>query len=180
MMQLEFGGAAVSPCAAGETVIGSAPGSAIVLEGEGVQPRHAIVQGTAAGRRRASGRPRPEAEIIVNGVRLGADPTPRAARRQDPDRRARDPRGRIRPRRAAPSCSTPAPSPTWCPAASTKPATPAATGGRLVCLTDGREYTIGREPARVRPGRGLATSWSRERGVAPSRRDPGRRRRATS
>jgi hypothetical protein len=43
MMQLEFGGARI-PVPAGETIIGSAPGSAIVLEGEGVRARHAIVQ----------------------------------------------------------------------------------------------------------------------------------------
>ena len=48
MMHLEFGGKRV-PVAAGETVIGSAPGCAIVLEGEGVQPRHAVVHGNPQG-----------------------------------------------------------------------------------------------------------------------------------
>jgi hypothetical protein len=46
-----------------------------MLEGEGILPRHAIVQGTAQGAaalRAAS----PDAEIVVNGVRLGVDPTP--------------------------------------------------------------------------------------------------------
>ena len=48
MMHLEIGGARV-PVPVGETIIGSAPGSAIVLEGEGVQPRHAILLGTPQG-----------------------------------------------------------------------------------------------------------------------------------
>ncbi len=48
MIHLEVGGKRY-PVAAGETVIGSAPGSAIILEGEGIRPRHAVVQGTAAG-----------------------------------------------------------------------------------------------------------------------------------
>ena len=61
--------------AAGETVIGSGAGRARVAEGKGVHPRHAVVQGTPAGRPR-SGRASPSAEILVNGVRLGADPTP--------------------------------------------------------------------------------------------------------
>src|SRR6478736_2574570 len=74
MMHLEFGGARI-PVRAGETIIGSAPGCAIMLEGEGILPRHAIVQGTAQGAaalRTAS----PDAEILINGIRLGADPTP--------------------------------------------------------------------------------------------------------
>src|SRR5215213_8456758 len=74
MMHLEIGGARL-PVPAGESIIGSAPGSAIVLEGEGVRPRHAVLQGTpqgAAAIRAAD----PEAELLVNGIRLGADPTP--------------------------------------------------------------------------------------------------------
>ena len=81
MMHLEIGGERY-PMAAGETVIGSAPGSAIVLEGEGVQPRHAVVQGTAAGRRRhpgGSGRGGGEGQRRSPGRRSH----PGAARRQD-------------------------------------------------------------------------------------------------
>ena len=74
MMHLEFGGARI-PVPAGETLIGSAPGCAIVLEGEGVQPRHAILLGTAQGAA-AIRAGEPGAELLVNGVRLGADPTP--------------------------------------------------------------------------------------------------------
>ena len=74
MMQLEFGGARI-PVPAGETIIGSAPDCAIVLEGEGVRPRHAIVQGTPQGAA-AIRAGEPDAELLVNGVRLGSDPTP--------------------------------------------------------------------------------------------------------
>jgi pSer/pThr/pTyr-binding forkhead associated (FHA) protein len=133
--------------AAGETVIGSASDSAVVLPGEGVHPRHAVVQGTpgaASIRAAASG-----AEILVNGVRLGAEPTPllhgdkiaigthellvvdsaRAGSTQLFDSGAFADL-------VAPPVSSKA---------------PGKTGGRLVCLTDGREYTIG--PASLTFGR---------------------------
>ncbi len=74
MMHLEFGGARI-PVAAGETIIGSAPGCAILLEGEGVRPRHAILQGTVQGAA-AIRAGEAEAELFVNGVRLSVDPTP--------------------------------------------------------------------------------------------------------
>lgn len=140
MIHLEIGGARV-PVPAGETLIGSAPGSAIVLEGEGVRPRHAILQGTPQGA--AAIRPAEAgAELFVNGVRLGADPTPvlhgdkiqigpheilavdvrRVGNTQLFDSGAFA--DLVPPRPSAPSAPT------------------GATGGRLVCLTDGREYTI--------------------------------------
>jgi pSer/pThr/pTyr-binding forkhead associated (FHA) protein len=140
MMHLEIGGARI-PVPAGETIIGSAPGCAIVLEGEGVQPRHAILQGTpqgAAAIRAAA----PGVELLVNGVRLGADPTPvlhgdkiqigphellavdsrRVGNTQLFDSGAFT--DLVPPRPSGPSAAT------------------GPTGGRLVCLTDGREYTI--------------------------------------
>ena len=140
MMHLEFGGARI-PVPAGETVIGSAPGCAIVLEGEGVRPRHAILQGTPQGAA-AIRAGEPDAELLVNGVRLGADPTPvlhgdkiqigpheilavdarRTGHTQLFDSGAF---ADLTPPRTS---------------AATAPA--GATGGRLVCLTDGREYTI--------------------------------------
>jgi pSer/pThr/pTyr-binding forkhead associated (FHA) protein len=138
MMHLEFGGARI-PVPAGETIIGSAPGSAVMLEGVGILPRHAIVQGTpqgAAALRAAS----PDAEIVVNGVRLGADPTPilhgdkiqigsheilavdsrRVGSTQLFDSGAF---ADLVPPRVQAQAS-------------------GASGGRLVCLTDGREYTM--------------------------------------
>jgi pSer/pThr/pTyr-binding forkhead associated (FHA) protein len=140
MMHLEFGGARI-PVPAGESVIGSAPGSAVVLSGEGVLAQHAVVQGSpqgAAAIRAAT----PEAEVVVNGVRVGADPTPllhgdkiqigsheilavdsrRTGNTQLFDSGAFA--DLVPQRRPAP----PAPS--------------SATGGRVVCLTDGREYPI--------------------------------------
>lgn len=74
MIQIEVGGRrhAVS---AGEFVLGSEPGSGILLEGPDVLTRHAIVELLTTGEaaiRVAS----PSAEVRVNGVRLGAEPTP--------------------------------------------------------------------------------------------------------
>src|SRR6185437_14364292 len=118
MMNLEFGGARI-PVPAGETIIGSAPSCAIVLEGEGVQPRHAILQGTPQGAAAIRGGA-PGAELLLNGVQVGAD---RVGNTQLFDSGAfTDLAPPVRP----PAASTPT----------------GATGGRLVCLTDGREYTI--------------------------------------
>ena len=145
MMHLEIGGVRV-PVAAGETIIGSAPGCAILLEGEGVQPQHAVVQGTtqgAAAIRSAT----PDAELLVNGVRMGADPTP--VLHGDKIQIGRHEILAVDSRRAghtqlfdsgAFTDLVPAPRPT------TSDTSTAPTGGRLVCLTDGREYTVGPNP----------------------------------
>ena len=74
MIQIEVGGRrhAVS---SGEFVLGSDPSSGIFLEGPDVLTRHAIVELLSSGEaaiRVAS----PAAEVRVNGVRLGAEPTP--------------------------------------------------------------------------------------------------------
>jgi pSer/pThr/pTyr-binding forkhead associated (FHA) protein len=143
MIQLKFGGE-VYPIAAGETIIGSASDSAVVLEGEGVLPRHAVVQGApprAAAIRSASA----EAEVRVNGVRLGSDPTPllhgdkieigaHSILVVDPDRAGSTQlfdsgafADLVPPRPARSSGGT-------------------TSGGRLVCLTDGREYSVGSQP----------------------------------
>jgi pSer/pThr/pTyr-binding forkhead associated (FHA) protein len=139
MMHLEFGGARI-PVPAGETIIGSAPGSAVMLEGAGILPRHAIVQGTpqgAAALRAAS----PDAEIVVNGVRLGADPTPilhgDKIQIGSHEILAVDSR-RVGSTQLFDSGAF---------ADLTPPRVQAqgaagASGGRLVCLTDGREYTM--------------------------------------
>lgn len=143
MMQLEIGGKRI-PIAAGETIIGSAPGSAIVLEGEGVLPRHAVVTGTpqgAAAIRTAD----PGAELLINGVRLGSDPTP--VLHGDKIEVAGHELLVVDPRRsghtqlfdsgAFADLAPPPPRPS--------PPSP-ATSGRLVCLTDGREYALGSDP----------------------------------
>jgi pSer/pThr/pTyr-binding forkhead associated (FHA) protein len=141
MMHLEIGGARV-PVPAGETIIGSAPGSAIVLEGEGVQPRHAILLGTpqgAAAIRAAA----PDVDLLVNGVRLGADPTPvlhgDKIQIGPHEILAVDDR-RIGHTQLFDSGAFTDLAPSARASVSGGP-----SGGRLVCLTDGREYTISGE-----------------------------------
>ena len=74
MSLLELGGKRF-PIPVGEVTLGSDAACAIVLGGAGVLPRHALLQGQADGQvviRKAS----PAAEVLINGVRLGAEPTP--------------------------------------------------------------------------------------------------------
>ena len=143
MMHLEIGGRRI-PIAAGETIIGSAPGSAILLEGEGVRAQHAVVTGTPQGAA-AIRAAEPGAELLINGVRLGTDPTP--VLHGDKVEIAGHELLVVDPRRSghtqlfdSGAFADLAPPPP-------RPKTPsAASGGRLVCLTDGREYTLGSEP----------------------------------
>jgi pSer/pThr/pTyr-binding forkhead associated (FHA) protein len=142
MMELEIGGQRYA-VPTGELIVGSDSSSAICLSGEGVRPRHAIVQGASDGTA-AARQAVPDAEVLLNGVRLGAEPSPvlHGDKLQVGTHEilVTDPRrsgstqfvnaadiarmvGGARPG-AAHSAT-------------------AATGGRLVCLTDGREYTIG-------------------------------------
>jgi pSer/pThr/pTyr-binding forkhead associated (FHA) protein len=144
MMHLEIGGVRV-PVATGETIIGSAPGCAILLEGEGVQPRHAVLQGTpqgAAAIRSAS----PEAELLVNGVKLGKDPTP--VLHGDKIQIGSHEILAVDPRRTGHTQLFDSGAFTdLVPPPRTASETPAApTGGRVVCLTDGREYEMGVNP----------------------------------
>jgi pSer/pThr/pTyr-binding forkhead associated (FHA) protein len=73
-MQLEFGGRRYA-VAAGDFVIGSEPGSTLVLTAPAVLPRHAVVRSVGQGMV-VLVPAAPGAEILVNGVRLGSDPTP--------------------------------------------------------------------------------------------------------
>ena len=142
MIQLEIDGERY-PLAAGETVIGSASDSTVVLEGEGIRPRHAVVQGMPAGAAaiRAADK---EAEVRVNGVRLGSDPTPllhgdkigignRELLVVDPTRA-----GSTQLFDSGAFADL-APPPGY-------KGIGTRTGGRLVCLTDGREYSVGSRP----------------------------------
>jgi pSer/pThr/pTyr-binding forkhead associated (FHA) protein len=141
MMHLEFGGARI-PVPAGETIIGSAPGCAIVLEGEGVQPRHAVLQGSPQGAA-AIRVGDPAAELLVNGFRLGADPTPvlhgDKIQIGPHEILAVDSR-RVGNTQLFDSGAFADLVPTARPSGPAMLAGP--TGGRIVCLTDGREYTI--------------------------------------
>src|SRR2546430_9815765 len=74
MSLLELGGNKFT-IPVGEVVLGSDAACAIPLSGAGVLPRHALLQGQADGQviiRKAT----PAADVLINGVRLGAEPTP--------------------------------------------------------------------------------------------------------
>jgi pSer/pThr/pTyr-binding forkhead associated (FHA) protein len=142
MIQLEVGGERYA-IASGEIAIGSAPDNRVVLAGEGVQPRHAVVQatqtGTAAIRAATAG-----AEVRVNGVRLGAEPTPllhgdKIAIGTHELRVVDSTRGGSTQLFDSGAFAD------LTPPKSSRPAA-GSTGGRLVCLTDGREYTVGESP----------------------------------
>jgi pSer/pThr/pTyr-binding forkhead associated (FHA) protein len=139
MIHLEIGGERYA-IAAGETVIGSAADVAVVLAGEGVQPRHALVQGTAKGAA-AIRAAVPGAEILVNGIRLGAEPTPLL----HGDKIAIGTHELLVVDSARAGSTQLFDSGAFADLVAPPPSTKAAgkTGGRLVCLTDGREYTVG-------------------------------------
>ncbi len=143
MMHLEIGSRRM-PIAAGETVIGSAPDSAIVLAGEGVRPRHAIVQRMADGGiaiRSAD----PGADLRINGIRHGGDPTP--VLHGDKIQLGSHEILVVDDRRAGHTQLFDSGAFADLVPAREQAKPPAAgTGGRLVCLTDGREYTIGIAP----------------------------------
>jgi len=141
MIHLEIDGEKY-PVAAGETVIGSAPDSGIVLSSERALPHHAVVQGAPQG---VAIRPLDAAEVKVNGVRLGAEPTPLLHGDKveiggyellvvDPTRAGST---QLFDSGAFADLAPPPGS---------RAATGTRTGGRLVCLTDGREYTVGTAP----------------------------------
>jgi pSer/pThr/pTyr-binding forkhead associated (FHA) protein len=141
MMQLEVGGRRI-PVAAGDTVIGSAPWCAIVLEGEGVRPHHAVVQGSTEGSA-AIRTVAADAEVSINGVRLGTDPTPvlHGDKIQIFDHEILA----VDPQRAGNTQLFDSGAFADLPPIPTKTA-PGPTGGRVVCLTDGREYSVKSEP----------------------------------
>lgn len=63
------------PIPAGEIVLGTDPASAVPLSGSGVLPRHAKLTALPDGQVVIS-KAEPQAEVLINGVRLGAEPTP--------------------------------------------------------------------------------------------------------
>lgn len=142
MMQLEVGGRRI-PVATGDTVIGSAPWCTIVLEGEGVRPHHAVVQGTAEGAAaiRTAGA---DAEVSINGVRLGTDPTP--VLHGDKIQILGHEILAVDPQRAGNTQLFDSGAFADLPPVQAAKSPPGPTGGRVVCLTDGREYTVQEEP----------------------------------
>ena len=142
MMQLEVGGRRI-PIATGDTVIGSAPWCAIVLEGDGVRPHHAVVQGTAEGAA-AIRTVAEDAEVSINGVRLGTDPTP--VLHGDKIQIFGHEILAVDPLRAGNTQLFDSGAFADLPPVQVPKSPPGPTGGRVVCLTDGREYTVKSDP----------------------------------
>ena len=131
----------------GEVALGSDPSCAISLTGSGILPRHAVLQGQADGQvviRKAS----PAADVVINGVRLGAEPTPLL--HGDKIEVGGQELTFVDERRSG---STQYVEALNLPegakggggggrGATARPATVGTTGGRVVSLTDGREYVI--------------------------------------
>jgi len=129
------------PIPVGEVVLGSDAGCAISLTGADVLPRHALLLGQADGQvviRKAA----PAAEVMINGVRLGSEPTPLLHGDKvevgDHELTFVDERrsGSTRYVQALPQGVAQA------KGATAKPGVTGNTGGRIVSLTDGREYVI--------------------------------------
>src|SRR5574342_434328 len=141
MSLLELGGKRFT-IPLGEVALGSDPSCAISLTGPGLQSRHALLQGQPDGQvviRKAT----PEAEVMINGVRLGAEPTPLL--HGDKLQVAGYELTFVDERRSGSTQFVPAMSPVPEGAPAPRPGAPrtvGTTGGRLVSLTDGREYVI--------------------------------------
>src|SRR5438552_1918265 len=141
MALLEMGGKRFT-IPAGEVHLGSDASSAIQLSGPGVLAKHAIFRGTPDGQvvvRKAV----PEADVTINGVRLGAEPTPLL--HGDKVQVAGHELTFVDERRSGSTqyiSAMKAPEALAQAKSATASKATGNTGGRIVCLTDGREYTI--------------------------------------
>src|SRR5437762_6997927 len=142
MSLLELGGKQFT-IPVGEVALGSDANCAIPLSGAGVLPRHVVLERQPDGQvviRKAT----PQAEVLVNGVRLGVEPTPLLHGDKlevggyeltfVDERRAGTTQFVEKVQMPEPVTPTPA-----------KAATRRvirSSGGRLVSLTDGREYVM--------------------------------------
>src|SRR6266550_5524807 len=128
----------------GEVVLGSDPGSAIPLAVPGVLPRHAKLKSLPDGQVVIS-KAVPEAEVLINGVRLGAEPTPLLhgdkVELGDHELTFVDER-RSGSTQYVQALSLPQGAPGAAARPGGKPAAIGTSGGRVVSLTDGREYVI--------------------------------------
>ena len=128
----------------GESVVGSDPSAAVRLSGADIQPRHLLLQAGADGQvvvRRAT----ETAVVLINGVHLGPQPTPLL--HGDKVEIAGHELLFVDERRSGSTQYVQAVNPASLAAFAAKRAGKAgkattATGGRVVSLTDGREYTI--------------------------------------
>jgi pSer/pThr/pTyr-binding forkhead associated (FHA) protein len=143
MSYLELGGKRFT-IPVGEVRIGADRSSQVVLAGGQVLPHHAVIQGYADGQV-AIRRAKEEAEILVNGVRLGPQPTPLL--HGDKVQVGQHELRFVDERRSGSTQYVAAVDPAML-AAMAKPSSgkareaTAGTGGRVVSLTDGREYVI--------------------------------------
>ena len=143
MALLEMGGRKFT-IPAGDVFLGSDPGSAIHLTSAGVLPRHAKLKGQPDGQVVIT-KAVPEADVLINGVRLGAEPTPLL--HGDKVEVAGQELTFVDERRSG---STQYVQAMNLPEAMAKAKSEAKgggkvtgnTGGRVVSLTDGREYAI--------------------------------------
>ncbi|OLD12369.1 MAG: hypothetical protein AUJ01_16345 [Acidobacteria bacterium 13_1_40CM_3_65_5] len=124
-------------------LLGSDPGSAIPLTAPGVLPRHAKLKSLPDGQVVIT-KAVPEAEVLINGVRLGAEPTPLL--HGDKVEVAGQELTFVDERRSGSTQYVQAMSvPQAMAQAKADPKAGKATvntGGRVVSLTDGREYAI--------------------------------------
>src|SRR5207244_6881758 len=146
MSLLELGGRTFA-VPVGEVALGSDAACAIPLTGAGVLPLHAMLQGQADGQvniRKAS----PAADVLINGVRLGAEPTPLL--HGDKVELGGHELTFVDERRSGSTQyvqALPQKEGTGKGGGAAKPAAVGTTGGRLVSLTAGREYvTTGASP----------------------------------
>src|SRR5213595_1822900 len=125
----------------GEVVLGSDPGSAIPLAVPGVLPRHAKLKSLPDGQVVIS-KAVPEAEVLINGVRLGAEPTPLL--HGDKVEVAGQELTFVDERRSGSTQYVQAMSvpQAMAEAKGGKGGVTANTGGRVVSLTDCREYAV--------------------------------------
>ncbi len=143
MSYLELGGKRFT-IPVGEVRIGSDPSSQLALTGDPVHPQHAVVQGYGDGQV-AIRRVTENAEILVNGVRLGPQPTPLL--HGDKVQIGQHEMLFVDERRSGSTQYVAAVDPAMLAAMAKQSAAKpreatAATGGRIVSLTDGREYVI--------------------------------------
>ncbi len=142
MALLEWGGKRI-PVPAGELLLGSDASCAVQLSGAGVLPQHAVIQATPDGQvviRKTA----PQAEVVINGVRLGAEPTPLL--HGDKVEVGGNELTFVDERRSGSTQYIQAmqlPQNLQAAVASARGPRPTGnTGGRVVSLTDGREYTV--------------------------------------
>jgi pSer/pThr/pTyr-binding forkhead associated (FHA) protein len=137
MLQLEFGGRTIS-IPTGDSAIGADPAGLVALPG--ALPKHVVLKGAADGT--VSVVPQAGADVLLNGVKIGTDPHP--VLHGDKLMVAGQELLLVDPKRSGSTQYVNAND--LAAAIASKKAGPSSAGmvnGRLVSLTDGREYAIG-------------------------------------